>query len=105
MLITKIDLQGICFYSQFQAADVGVGISGVEGLQATLASDYSVAQFRFLVRLLLVHGIWNHKRLALVILYSFYKNIALYIMEVLHSHNTLLICIPHTMLCVSGYSI
>ena len=61
---------------------MGVGISGVEGLQATLSSDYSIAQFRFLVRLLLVHGIWNHKRLALVILYSFYKNIALYIMEV-----------------------
>ena len=66
----------------FKAADVGIGISGAEGLQATLASDYSIAQFRFLVRLLLVHGVWNYKRLALVILYSFYKNIVLYIMEV-----------------------
>lgn len=31
-----------------QAADVGVGISGKEGLQAARSSDYSIAQFRFL---------------------------------------------------------
>ena len=76
---------------------MGVGISGVEGLQATLASDYSIAQFRFLVRLLLVHGIWNHKRLALVILYSFYKNIALYIMEVHVAHSQHILYVYHTL--------
>jgi phospholipid-transporting ATPase len=67
--------------SMIQAADIGVGISGAEGLQATLASDFSMTQFRFLVRLLLVHGVWNYKRTALVIFYSFYKNIVLYVME------------------------
>ena len=76
---------------------MGVGISGVEGLQATLASDYSIAQFRFLVRLLLVHGIWNHKRLALVILYSFYKNIALYIMEVRIADSQHILYVYHTL--------
>ncbi len=30
--------------SMIQAAHVGVGISGREGLQATLASDYAIAQ-------------------------------------------------------------
>ena len=70
----------VCFHSK--AADIGVGISGAEGLQATLASDFSMTQFRFLVRLLLVHGVWNYKRTALVIFYSFYKNIVLYVMEV-----------------------
>ncbi|XP_064404646.1 probable phospholipid-transporting ATPase IA isoform X2 [Halichondria panicea] len=67
--------------SMIQAAHVGVGISGREGLQATLASDYAIAQFRFLLKLLLVHGVWNYNRLAKVILYSFYKNICLYIIE------------------------
>ena len=39
-----------------------MGISGEEGLQAASASDYSVAQFRFLHRLLFVHGAWNFDR-------------------------------------------
>ncbi|XP_072040968.1 probable phospholipid-transporting ATPase IA isoform X3 [Amphiura filiformis] len=64
-----------------QAADVGIGISGLEGLQAANSSDYSIAQFRFLHKLMLVHGVWSYNRLSKVILYSFYKNICLYIME------------------------
>uniref|UniRef100_A0A914HZ23 Phospholipid-transporting ATPase n=1 Tax=Globodera rostochiensis TaxID=31243 RepID=A0A914HZ23_GLORO len=67
--------------AMIQAANVGVGISGVEGLQAASASDYSIAQFQFLRRLLLVHGTWNFERSVKVILYSFYKNICLYIIE------------------------
>ncbi|KAL3105938.1 hypothetical protein niasHT_024995 [Heterodera trifolii] len=67
--------------AMIQAANVGVGISGVEGLQAASASDYSIAQFQFLQRLLLVHGTWNFERSVKVILYSFYKNICLYIIE------------------------
>lgn len=67
--------------AMIQRAAVGVGISGVEGLQAVCASDYSIAQFRFLVRLLLVHGAWNYSRISKLILYSFYKNICLYVIE------------------------
>lgn len=48
--------------SMIQAADVGVGISGEEGLQAVNSSDYAIAQFRFLKRLLLVHGHWSYYR-------------------------------------------
>jgi hypothetical protein len=44
------------------AAHIGVGISGQEGMQAVLASDYSIAQFKFLERLLLVHGRWSYYR-------------------------------------------
>lgn len=64
--------------SMIQEAHVGVGISGEEGLQAARASDYSIAQFRFLKRLLLIHGRWSYRRISKVILYSFYKNILLY---------------------------
>jgi len=60
-----------------QGAHVGVGISGEEGLQAARASDYAIAQFRFLQRLLLVHGRWSYRRISKLILYSFYKNILL----------------------------
>ncbi|KAG6539017.1 probable phospholipid-transporting ATPase 7 [Zingiber officinale] len=59
-----------------QEADIGVGISGVEGMQAVMASDFSISQFRFLQRLLVVHGHWCYKRIALMICYFFYKNIA-----------------------------
>jgi len=48
--------------SSFSAAHIGVGISGQEGMQAVLASDYSIAQFKFLERLLLVHGRWSYYR-------------------------------------------
>eukprot|EP00268_Persea_americana_P043553 TRINITY_DN4382_c0_g1_i1.p1 TRINITY_DN4382_c0_g1~~TRINITY_DN4382_c0_g1_i1.p1 ORF type:complete len:1225 (+),score=236.00 TRINITY_DN4382_c0_g1_i1:478-4152(+) len=59
-----------------QEADIGVGISGVEGMQAVMSSDFSIAQFRFLERLLVVHGHWCYKRIAQMICYFFYKNIA-----------------------------
>jgi len=60
--------------SMIQAAHLGIGISGQEGLQATLASDYAIAQFRYLKRLLLVHGRWAYRRVSELIVYSFYKN-------------------------------
>ena len=64
-----------------QAAHVGVGISGLEGLQAARSADYSIAQFRFLQRLLLVHGRYNYRRVSRLILYCFYKNICLYLTQ------------------------
>lgn len=63
--------------NMIQTAHVGVGISGQEGVQAVNSSDYAIAQFRFLKHLLLIHGRMNYSRIAKVILYSFYKNIAL----------------------------
>ncbi|KAM7464399.1 hypothetical protein LguiA_032520 [Lonicera macranthoides] len=58
-----------------QEADIGVGISGVEGMQAVMSSDIAIAQFRFLERLLLVHGHWCYRRISSMICYFFYKNI------------------------------
>nr|GMC59364.1 probable phospholipid-transporting ATPase 8 [Ipomoea batatas] len=62
--------------SMLQEADVGVGISGVEGMQAVGASDYAIAQFCYLERLLLVHGHWCYRRISMMICYFFYKNLA-----------------------------
>ncbi|WWC67489.1 uncharacterized protein I206_101397 [Kwoniella pini CBS 10737] len=61
--------------SMIQAADVGIGISGEEGLQAVNSSDYAIAQFRYLKRLLFVHGHWSYYRNSSMILNFFYKNI------------------------------
>jgi len=58
-------------------AHIGVGISGREGMQAVLSSDFSITQFSHLRRLLLVHGARCHKRVAKLIFYSFCKNLTL----------------------------
>ncbi|EEB16029.1 ATPase, class I, type 8B, putative [Pediculus humanus corporis] len=62
--------------SMIKAAHIGVGISGQEGMQAVLAADYSIAQFRFLERLLLVHGRWSYYRMCKFLRCFFYKNFA-----------------------------
>lgn len=77
MFITEIllgPLTGANDVSMIQMADVGIGISGQEGRQAVMASDFAMGQFRFLVPLLLVHGHWNYQRMGYMILYNFYRN-------------------------------
>ncbi|KAM5339763.1 phospholipid-transporting ATPase VD isoform 2-T2 [Glossophaga mutica] len=61
--------------SMIQVADIGIGISGQEGMQAVMASDFAVSQFKHLSKLLLVHGHWCYTRLSNMILYFFYKNV------------------------------
>ncbi|CEJ03973.1 Putative Phospholipid-translocating ATPase [Rhizopus microsporus] len=67
--------------SMIQAAHVGVGISGVEGLQAARSADFAISQFRFLRKLLLVHGAWAYQRLSKMIFFYFYKNVAMYLTQ------------------------
>ncbi|OQR96360.1 phospholipid-transporting ATPase [Achlya hypogyna] len=64
--------------SMIQEAHIGIGISGHEGLQAVNASDFAIAQFEYLRRLLLVHGHWNYHRMCKLVLYVVYKNIICY---------------------------
>ncbi|VDD95383.1 unnamed protein product [Enterobius vermicularis] len=60
--------------SMIKTAHIGIGISGQEGMQAVLASDFSIGQFRYLERLLLVHGKWSYFRMTKFLTYFFYKN-------------------------------
>ncbi|GMT24117.1 hypothetical protein PFISCL1PPCAC_15414, partial [Pristionchus fissidentatus] len=62
--------------SMIKTAHIGVGISGQEGMQAVLSSDYSIGQFKYLERLLLVHGRWSYLRMCKFLRYFFYKNFA-----------------------------
>ncbi|GKZ68387.1 putative aminophospholipid-translocase [Aspergillus niger] len=50
--------------SMIQAADVGIGIVGKEGRQASLAADFSITQFHHLTKLLVWHGRNSYKRSA-----------------------------------------
>ncbi|CAK9063797.1 unnamed protein product [Durusdinium trenchii] len=60
-----------------QEAQVGVGISGREGRQAVNCADFAISQFRYLARLMLVHGRWNYRRACKFVIYSFWKNAVL----------------------------
>lgn len=59
--------------AMIQAADVGVGIIGEEGRQAAMSADYAIGQFRFLQRLILVHGRYSYRRLGETTANFFYK--------------------------------
>ncbi|KAI5305541.1 hypothetical protein KEM56_004123 [Ascosphaera pollenicola] len=61
--------------AMIQEADVGVGIVGEEGRQAAMSSDYAIGQFRFLQRLILVHGRWDYRRMSECTANFFYKNL------------------------------
>ncbi|XP_010276647.1 PREDICTED: phospholipid-transporting ATPase 2 [Nelumbo nucifera] len=68
-----------------QQADIGVGISGREGLQAARAADYSIGKFKFLKRLILVHGRYSYNRTAFLSQYSFYKSLVICFIQILFS--------------------
>ena len=55
-------------------ADVGIGVKGLEGNQAARVSDYSIAQFKHLRKLLLTHGKECYRKNQMFVLYNFYKN-------------------------------
>ncbi|KAH9827169.1 phospholipid-translocating P-type ATPase [Teratosphaeria destructans] len=70
--------------AMIQEAHVGIGITGKEGLQAARTSDYSIAQFRFLTKLLLVHGRWNYVRTCKYTVGTFWKEMLFYLTQALY---------------------
>lgn len=61
--------------SMIQEAHVGIGIMGKEGRQAARNSDYAIARFKFLSKLLFVHGHFYYIRIATLVQFFFYKNV------------------------------
>lgn len=90
MLLRTVAVSLCCFFTtQKQSAHIGVGIHGLEGAQAVNNSDFSLGQFRFLRKLLLVHGRWNYRRICKVgVLERSYIRITLrlYSTKATHTH-------------------
>jgi phospholipid-translocating ATPase len=59
--------------AMIQEANIGCGLLGLEGSQAAMSADYAFGQFRFLTKLLLVHGRWSYIRIADMHCNFFYK--------------------------------
>lgn len=64
------------------AAHVGVGLAGVEGGQAVQNADFALSQFRFLQRLLLVHGRWSYRRISLFLCYFLFKTCSFALVQI-----------------------
>ncbi|KAI9505308.1 hypothetical protein BX070DRAFT_182303, partial [Coemansia spiralis] len=74
--------------AMIQEAHVGIGIAGQEGLQASRAADFSIGQFRFLQKLLFVHGRWSYVRVSMFIMGTFYKCMAFYVTQLIFQFYT-----------------
>uniref|UniRef100_A0A3B5LL60 Phospholipid-transporting ATPase n=1 Tax=Xiphophorus couchianus TaxID=32473 RepID=A0A3B5LL60_9TELE len=77
--VMTLAVDGANDVNMIQAADIGIGISGQEGMQAVMASDFAISRFKHLKKLILVHGHWCYTRLANMIIYFFYKNVQAYV--------------------------
>jgi len=63
--------------SMITTASVGIGLSGKEGAQAARSADFAIGEFRFLRRLMFVHGRESYRRNSVLVSYNFYKNMVL----------------------------
>lgn len=62
-------------------AHVGIGIAGREGMQAARSADFAIGKFKFLHRLLFVHGREAYRRNGELVLFMFYKNVLYVIVQ------------------------
>ncbi len=71
--------------SMILAADVGIGIVGKEGMQASLSADFSVLQFSFILPLLLWHGRNAYKRSARLSQFVIHRGLIISIIQAVFS--------------------
>lgn len=71
--------------SMIQAADVGVGIVGKEGRQASLAADFSIEQFCYLTKLLVWHGRNSYRRSAKLAQFVMHRGLIISVCQCVYS--------------------
>ncbi|KAI9221330.1 aminophospholipid-transporting P-type ATPase [Blastocladiella britannica] len=71
--------------SMINSAHVGVGIVGKEGMQASLAADFSITQFSHLTRLILWHGRNSYQRSAKLAHFVIHRGLIISIMQAVFS--------------------
>lgn len=74
--------------SMIQAADVGVGIVGKEGRQASLAADFSITSFHHLTKLLLWHGRNSYNRSAKLAQFVMHRGLVISVCQTVYSVST-----------------
>ncbi|CDW80139.1 probable phospholipid-transporting atpase iib-like [Stylonychia lemnae] len=62
-------------------ADVGIGIVGKEGMQASLASDFSIMEFGSLRKLILWHGRLSYKRSAVLSQFVIHRGLIISVIQ------------------------
>lgn len=71
--------------SMILAADVGLGIVGKEGMQASLAADFSLVQFSHVTKLLVWHGRNSYKRSAKLAQFVIHRGLIISIIQAVFS--------------------
>ncbi|KAJ5933048.1 hypothetical protein N7516_007537 [Penicillium verrucosum] len=71
--------------SMIQAADVGIGIVGKEGRQASLAADFSITQFHHITKLLVWHGRNSYKRSAKLAQFIMHRGLIISVCQTMYS--------------------
>ena len=71
--------------SMIQAANIGIGIVGKEGRQASLAADFSVNRFSYLSKLLLWHGRNSYQRSAKLAQFVIHRGLIISIIQAVFS--------------------
>ena len=62
-------------------SDVGIGIEGKEGMQASLASDFSLKEFCQLRKLVLWHGRLSYRRSAILSQFVFHRGLIISVIQ------------------------
>lgn len=70
--------------NMIHSADIGVGVRGIEGSQATRAADYVITEFKILKRLVVYHGLNFYHRNSNVMLFTLYKNMLITFQNLLY---------------------
>ena len=62
-------------------SEIGIGIEGKEGMQASLASDFSLKEFGHLRKLILWHGRNSYRRSAVLAQFVFHRGLIIAVIQ------------------------
>ena len=86
-------------------SNVGVGIVGKEGMQASLASDFSIDEFKKLRRLILWHGRLSYKRSAVLSQFVIHRGLIISVIQAIFSCIFYFVAIPiYNGMLILGYA-
>jgi phospholipid-translocating ATPase len=88
-----------------QEANIGVGIVGKEGKQASFAADFSIDEFKHLRKLILWHGRLSYKRSAVLSQFVIHRGLIISVIQTIFSAVFYYVTIPiYTGMLILGYS-